>query len=241
MQSEILADIQWKGNFGRAVEHNGSHVCAIAYQLFSDNVTGQGAGYVYAVFIDDKFAKFVRPPPPRPEDMEVVDVEGTPSSRPRPRRLDDLSQFVRIHEADPADLAALEKEVKARPDAPSSIDPGLTIAFVLMGGLRFKATEQQHGRNAKLRDQFNAGRLQIGMSVEEVEKTLRSKAIFSGITGSDDLRVYGSNEWFNIYDTIHFTNVLVLFRDNKARLICSAPPGADWLNKLRDCFIDFPR
>jgi hypothetical protein len=240
-KNDILADISWRGNFGCKVELDGNRVCSITYQLFSDDPDGEGGEVVRAVFVDDKFAKFVRWLPPLPDEMEVINHEGTPWSRPKPRRLSDLSSVARVVQAEPVDLVALEVDVKSRPAATTKIDPGLTAAFVLAGGLSLKASKEDLARNAHLRDQFNAARLDLGMSANEIGTILKAKPLYSAKYGTDNLKIYGSNESFNINPVVHFSNILILFHEGKARAIHGVKAGQYWLQELREQISDFPR
>ncbi|MHB0956852.1 MAG: hypothetical protein ACYC0X_13020 [Pirellulaceae bacterium] len=71
-KSAILKDVQWRGDFYMASEYKGKAVCAIIYELVSDALHGNGGVSMWAIFVDDKFAKFVKPPPVLPDDQEIV-------------------------------------------------------------------------------------------------------------------------------------------------------------------------
>lgn len=205
-KNEILEDVQWRAGSSGAGEYKAENVCAISYKLVFEQVPeiakrdGKGE-WLEAIFIGDKFVKWVRPPKPDEEDMEIVDIGGIPGRRPKPTKMGDIKWLIRAVESEAVNLAELEKEVKARPEAPSQIDPGLTIAFLLLRatvlrGSKIFATEDDYKRNAELRDQYNAARLQIEMTQSEVEAVLKAKPIESGEVEAGSFIIYGSNESF---------------------------------------------
>jgi hypothetical protein len=98
-------------------------------------------------------------------------------------------------------------------------------------------------RNAELRDQFNASRLRIGMTERDVESVLHANPVESGKVEAHSFAIYGSNESFAISHTLHFSNILVLFRDGKASGIYSGetvPGGRGWREQLGKLFVDLP-
>jgi len=244
-RTEILKDVQWRGNFLMAGEYKGGSVCAISYKLFSEGTEKGGGEVLIAIFVDKKFVKFVKW---FSGERILVDVAGTPTSRPKPIQIGEIKWLIQAVESEAVNLAELEKEVKARPETPSQIDPGLTIAFLLLRATALRgskifavASEEDYKRNAELRDQYNASRLQIGMTQSEVEAVLKAKPIESGEVEAGSFIIYGSNESFRIDSALHFSNILVLFRKGKANVIDSAVPGEGWRRKLKEVYVDFPR
>jgi hypothetical protein len=128
----------------------------------------------------------------------------------------------------------------ARPVPRQRVDVGLTIAWSVLHPNLPRATEKDYQRNAQLRDQFNASRLQIGTTQLQVESTLKSGALESGVVAAGSFGVYGSNESFNIDPWLHFSNILVVFREGKVSGIYSARPGAEWRDQLGVLFLDLP-
>jgi len=246
-KDDVLKDVKWRGNFGMACEYKGKGVSAITYELVlqpktdTANIEGE---WMFAIFVDDKFEKFVRPGTPNPTDMEEVPYEGTTWSRPKPVTIGDTSRFIRDIGSEAVDLAVLKKELKTKPKAPSQIDPGLTIAFLLLkskGLAPAPATVMDYKRNAQLRDQFNGARLKIGMSPEDVQTVFKAKPLQTGKVAAGDFQVYGSNDSFDIDPALLYSNVLVLFKDGKANVIYAIEGGRNWRQKAQERFSDFPR
>lgn len=151
--------------------------------------------------------------------------------------------ILRAAKSEPVDISELEKEVKARPETPSHSDPGLTIAYLLLksaGHTPAPATEKDYKRNADLRDQFNAARLKIGMSPEEVQTVFKAKPLQSRKVAAGDFQVYGSNESFDIDPVLLYSNVLVLFKDGKASVIYAIDGGRNWRLNAQERSSDFP-
>ncbi len=247
-KTDILKDVQWRGDFGMSCKYEGNTIEGISYQFVLEQPsehTDVGGEWLHAIFVDDKFVKFVRPPEPRAEDMEQIPYQDTTWSRPKPIKVGDLSRFVREFKGEPVDLVALARKIKTKPEAPSQIDPGLTIAYVLLRetvlrGTKVVATEEDFIKNAKLRDQFNASRLEIGMTEPEIEAVFKAKPLESGkVKGTThSYKIYGSSEWFSIDPALHFSNVLVLFRNGKATQIRRVAAGEGWREKLKESFVD---
>jgi hypothetical protein len=136
-------------------------------------------------------------------------------------KVGDFPPLIGAIESKPVSLRDIEEEIKAKHRArPSQTgDPGLTIVYLLFGGEagRKKVFE----RNAKLRDQFNASRLKIGLTESEVESVLRAKPIKEGKVEAGRYKLYGSNELLNVLGYEHYSNILILFRDGKVSGIYS--------------------
>jgi hypothetical protein len=95
-----------------------------------------------------------------------------------------------------------------------------------------------------LLDQFNAARLNIGMTEAEVQATLKAKPLESGKVEAGNYSVYGSYEAFNVSDWLcysPFFNILVVYRDGKAIAISSIQSGYDWRQRLEKTLIDLPK
>ena len=139
-------------------------------------------------------------------------------------------------------LDELSKGLKSIKAPPEHIDPGLTAAY-----LGFKASglapspppaekdPEKLRKNIALRDQFNAARLNIGMTEAEVEAMLKAKPLESGKVAAGNYSIYGSGVWFGVSDWRCFSlylNILVVFRDGKAIAISSIKSGPDWRRNL---------
>lgn len=238
-KTDTLEAVHWRGNFQMAGQYEGGSATVISYDLFSKGPGSAGGEVVFAIFVEDKFAKFVNW---FPVEMEFVPYEGTTRSHPKPIEIGNIGWFIRAVESDSVDISELEKEMQARSDAPSQIDPGLTIAYLLLNSQRLTpalATEKDYQRNTQLRDQFNAARLTIGMTDTEVEAVFHSKPIASGKTKAGAFVVYGSDESFNIDPVLLYSNVLVVFKEGQVSLIYAIDGGSDWREKARSRFTDF--
>jgi hypothetical protein len=163
-KDEILLAVQWRGNLEMATEYDGSSICAISYGIFGGPF-GQDprADIIWAIFVDDKFEKFV----PWPNWFE------------KGMKVGNFSPLIRALEAEPISISDLRKVVDTGPAAPSQTNPGLTAAWLLLRKGVGTAHERDIKNNVELRDQFNAARLKIGMTESDVESALRATPIES--------------------------------------------------------------
>ena len=241
-KGDVLKDVKWRGNFGNSFQYNGKEVCAITYEFVLQresetmNIDGE---WLFAVFVDKEFEHFLRPGTLDPKDEQAM--------RGAHLKIGDTSLMIRDLKSEPIDLsdiADLKKELKARPEAPSQIDPGLTTAYLLLksqGLTPSPATVKDYKRNAQLRDQFNGARLNVGLSPKEVQATFKAKPLESGEVAAGIFEVYGSNESFDIDPALLYSNVLVLYKDGKTSVIYGIEGGNDWREKAVERFADFPR
>ena len=248
-KSALLRDVQWRGWLYMAAEYKGKTVSEIMYSLLSDDPSRHTGVSAYAIFVDDKFVKFVKPPPVLPGDQEIVGYSksGAPFSRPKPLKAGDDRFLIRAMDSEAVSIADLKKELESTTPPPKEhIDPGLTAAFLLMRAFGLvpgpgpAASEKDYLRNAELRDQFNAARLDIGMTEAEVEIALKAKPLESGKVEAGPYKIYGSNEWFDLDMWLQFSNILVIFREGKAVAISSIPARYDWRRELAKATVDLP-
>jgi hypothetical protein len=231
-----------------AAEYDGKAVCAMVYDLLSDDPNIEVGVWIWAIFIDSKFVKLVKPPSILPEERNLA------KGGAKPLKAGDRRFLIRGMNAESASIAELKKEVQSLtpPEGREKrIDPGLTAAYLAMRALGLAPgpepppTEQDYLRNAALRDQFNAARLKIGMTESEVEATLKAKPMESGQVEAGLYKIYGAEESFHISNIAgvwrRFSNVLVIFRDGKAIAISSIESGYDWRRKLAEVTIDLPK
>jgi len=59
-KSDILKDVQWRAGSVVAADCKGKRVTAITYDLLADGPESHREEFVHAVFVDDKFVKFIR-------------------------------------------------------------------------------------------------------------------------------------------------------------------------------------
>jgi hypothetical protein len=235
---EILKEVQWRGNFEMACRHEGRGISGVSYELFTDDPTGDGGEVVWAIFVDDKFQKFVEWPKP---DMETVEKEGSRYSQFIKIKIGEFPRLVRADASKALNIPELAKQVAARPATPSHTDFGLAIAWLIAGHGNGKASEADYKRNAALRDQFNASRLKIGMTEPEIEAIFRAKPLQSGEVQAGRFEIYGSDESFDIVFSLHYSNVMVLFNEGKVIGIYSGESvlgGQGWYQKLQELFVD---
>jgi hypothetical protein len=63
------------------------------------------------------------------------------------------------------------------------------------------------------------------MTEAEIEATLKAKPLYAGKLDAGFYRIYGSNESFRVSVDLHFTNIVVAFRKEKAVEIFTMPAG----------------
>jgi hypothetical protein len=220
LKGEILGDIHWRGNFEMGTQYDGHDVCAISFGLFGGPFGEDPRGTIlWAVFVDDKFQKFVKLP------------EGSE----KPLKVGEFRELILALHGEPVSVSDLEKDVK--PETPHHVDPGLTVAVLpLLPALDAKMRSETK-KNAELRDQFNASRLKLGMTEGQVELVLRAKPIESGEFSSGSWRLYGSTDEHDVRDILKYSNILVLFKSGTVSGIYSGftvPGGAYGIRSLRE-------
>ncbi|MEX0702039.1 MAG: hypothetical protein WD069_08080 [Planctomycetales bacterium] len=224
---EILKDLHWWGNFAEAGEIEGKNVSAISFGLFGGPSQLPHGMFVWAIFVDGRFEKFVRWPDSPPGLTAKV------GEHPR---------LVQGYKAEAVTIADLEKEAKAAPAPPSSVDPGLTALGLIFGRAIEKRQLEEYKQMVVLRDQFNAARLKTGMTQKEVEEVLKSKPIESGEVKAGAFKFYGSTKSFDLNNP-GYSNILTVFKDGKLTDIYSADYFGGVERGLRDArtfFVDLP-
>lgn len=235
----ILEDIQWRGNFEEAAQLSDKVVSTINFGVLPAEVSeGDERDSVLAVFIEGKFDKFVQPPAC---EMETVDFEGTPASRIKPRKISDTSRLEKAVASSPLDRSDLQ----IYEAAPSRTDPGLTAVWLAFQASKLLSNNTEYADNAALRDQFNASRLKIGMSKQDVNAVLKAEPLESGVIESEaspassmHYSIYGSTTSFDLVYPFHYFNVLVLFQDGSVNRILTVPRGEDMRSELVERFSD---
>ncbi len=214
-KKEILQDLQWRGNFEMSTRHDGHDICAIDYGINGGFLSDNDAD-VWAIFIDGKFEKFVEPP--------AWDKAWDNTKL----KIGNFDWLIRATESPSVNLVELEKKLKSD-HVPSHVDPGLTAVAVALAPALAVRQQNEMAKNADLRNQFNAARLELGMNENEIQTVLGSKAIKSGDLASGNYKVYGSRESIDLTKNYHFSNVLVIFSDDKVSGIYSGSllPGGD--------------
>lgn len=207
-----------------ATEYKGENVSAISYGL-----SWGPHGDIWAIFVDGKFQKFV----PWPEWW-----------RDEPTlKVGDFRPLIQAFESEPLKISDLKVTDKEEPEPPTQTDPGLTAAWLLLRKDVEAAHQRDLKRNVALRDQFNAARLDIGMTVPEVESVLKARPIEAGEIEAGSFRIYGSTESLDVMEALHYSNVLVLFEEGRVSGIYSGSMvrgGKHGLEQMREWFVDLP-
>ncbi len=219
--SEVLEAVQWRGNLEMMVAHRGQNVTVINYGIRGGPYSSSGHS-VLAIFTDDKFAKFVEWP--RWPDLPI--------------RPGDFTALIRCAEQEEIQLTELDRklelEEKAQPT--KSYDPFLTALAIRLEPQLKDMMEQATRDNARIRDQFNATRLRLGMTQKEVSAVFRAKPLDAGTIDSRSFEVYGSTAYIGLTRDLDYSNVLVLYRDDRLEGVYSGscvPGGQDGLDSLR--------
>jgi len=125
---------------------DGRGVSAISFGIFGGphDDTHPAGGVICAIFVDDKFEKFIRWPH-RPK---------------KPMAIGDFSWLIEALDAPEVSVADLQKIDPKPPPAREHVDPGLTVVFLALSPARWARDQHDLAKNARLRDQFNAARPQ---------------------------------------------------------------------------------
>ncbi|HVS09439.1 MAG TPA: hypothetical protein VMS76_06145, partial [Planctomycetota bacterium] len=239
-KSDVLRDVQWRGNFQSATTYESQSVYTMTFMVAPEEEPDAVAEErLLAVFIDDEFSKFVEMQYAR-ED-ELVERYNPAYQQHmkylKPMNMADCRFLIRAVESPAVDMIEWAKNVMKEPPARKHIDWGLTAVFVVLKPA-LDAKWAREGRiNLALRDQFNAARLSIGMTEQEVESVFGAKPLESGKAGASIYKIYGSNESFDLRAPLHFANVLVLFDEGKVNVIHGVPAGYEWRRTLGERFL----
>ena len=222
-RDEILAALHSKGNFEMSAVIDEQEVTGISFGIVSTPFDGPGQ-LLWAVFIDGKFSKFVKWPANWTKD---------------PIPVGDFSRLVAAMDAEAVDIRLLDQQVRALPAAPSETDLGLTVVGWVFGSSIKRAREKDIERNRELRDQYNAARLRIGMTVDEVEEILDASPLRVWRHEDAAYPLYGSTDLLSILPYEHYSNILVIIREDRIRGIYSGysvPGGPNTIQRVQDGF-----
>jgi hypothetical protein len=216
----ILEDLHWPIGYVAMAECDGKAICSISYEVMANGSRDDRATVEFeAIFLDNEFVAFVTRSPFGP--------------LPWPSMAGDCNWLEWALETAPVSIVDLREEANSATTPPTQVDWGLTIAWLLLKpALRSQIpkppTEDDYRRNAALRDQFNAARLDIDMTESEVESVLKVKPLEQGRLNIGSYKIYGSIESFNIEAWHHFWNVLVVYRNGKAAAVYSIGRIDEW-------------
>ncbi|HEX4412717.1 MAG TPA: hypothetical protein VH107_03755, partial [Lacipirellulaceae bacterium] len=178
-KDDILADLRWRAGYLVAAECNGKSVTAIYYEVYVNpgavyaNPESHKSEGIYALFVDEKFEKFIR--------WFHWDHAGQ-------AKIDDNCDWLaEATKREGPQIDELKKAVADSKAPPEHIDPGLTGAFVslravglVLGPPPADEDPEKLQKNAALCDQFNAARLKIGMTAAEVQAVLKAEPLETG-------------------------------------------------------------
>ena len=224
---DVLEQIGWRAGPLWMARCDGKSVCVILYEVLPDKADDRGGVAFLAVFSAGKFLKFIdwlpRHEPRVPGDDS--DRDGLANRQ----WLCDRRWFRRVLKAPSLTVEDIREKVASFQPPPKHTDYGLTLAWLLFGEKvrRSGSTAEDYQRNAVVREQLNAAKLDIGMTQNEIERILRAKAIHSERVECGRLTTFGSKESLRVPRNVHYRNVLVLFKEGKADLIVTVP-GGDW-------------
>jgi hypothetical protein len=213
-----------------------ARLCAITYAVCAYGPNDKRGGItVHAVFVDDKFSKFIR---------WSTDWKDCPVEARLNEKVGDCLRLKRALETPAVSIDDLRSEAVAQKAPPDDVDWGLTAVFLILSPILPSAkrpTTADIKRNAELREQFKAARLDFGMTESEVQETLKAKPIEAGATEAGAYAIYGSNESFSLYWGHLFSNVLVVFREGRLIAAYDICAGAGWREALRRTFGDLEK
>jgi hypothetical protein len=238
-RAEILEEVKWRVGSVLYARCDGKDVVEITIAVAVDPTVRDREGFFHALFVDDKFEKFIRWLP-----GTELDHNGTPAGQPKAG--DECGWLTRALHSEAVSIADMKKEVASITDPPHDYDPGLTVAYYLLRsfgvvpGPDAPATKKEYLRNAALRDQFNAARLDLGMTKSEVEAVLNAKPLEEENVEAGTYQIYGGNESYNMDPWLHFSNIFVVYKKEIAIAISSTPAGYDWRRELGEVISDLP-
>jgi hypothetical protein len=196
---EILRDLHWAGNFEMATEQNGKTLAVISFDIRPTKPCRYNKT-LWAVFVDDRFVKFV--------DMEPVNIPY-----PIP-----VGTFPALQLAAMRPRIAIEnikKQIKIMEENEPPADPVLTAIFAQARASNAEGLRRMEKENAQLRDQYNAARLKIGMTKAKVAATLKAKPVESGVLESGSFEIYGSTKIACAASSRAYHNILALYRGDR--------------------------
>jgi len=230
-KADVLQDLQWRVGGVETVMFRGHSIMMTSYTFVPDPKDIQRHESFHAIFVDGKFEKFVR------WDHETL-LPGEKRTK-----VGECSAWVQRILRSPAVSNDVIREESKSYTGLEKEEPGICYFLARLFGMserRRAPTLEERNRNALLREQLNAARLDIGMTEQEVEAVLKAKHIETGELSSGSCKIYGSKESFPILN--HFENVAVIFRDGKAIYITDVAAGESgrwnapkgWIEYFRD-------
>lgn len=224
LKEDILADVHWCGNLDMATLYDGKAISGIGYGVFGGPFSDDPRGkYVWAIFIDDKFEKFIVP------DFDT-----------KKRKFGDFNNLIRAVAAESISFEKMQKAGDGDPATKSQTDYGLTAASLVIGAGARTRHERDLKRNVELRSQFNALELEIGMDERTVEETLDATPLMTGDTANGTFRIYGSEESLDAISPLHHAIIVTLFSSGKLTGIYSGACTVDgndlWRQKLCEIY-----
>jgi len=204
-----------------ATEFHESTIAAISYGLNGGPLNNDGSE-IWAIFVDDHFEKFVRPP------------AGDPEWGSKGIEVGDFTWLISSVNAKSISVAECEKETLSD-HVRSHVDPGLTATILAASSALKSARASDLATNQRLRNRFNASRLRIGMTEDDVESIFKEKPLKSGQSSVGAFKLYGSSESLDVTPYLRYSNVVVVYQDQKVIGIYSGwliPGGEEGVRKI---------
>jgi hypothetical protein len=237
-KAEILKEIHWVGNFEMATEDHGKTLAAMSFNVcVEDQVFGD---FLWAIFVDDKFVKFVDSPAKSTPVGEGKDLKfiDSPVKIKFPIPVGSFEPLLRIAGQNPISVKKFKQELEAyaEEDRKRHPDPFLTALAEKIGPQLVATNKPLEEKNTRLRDQFNAAKLKLGMTKAEVAAMLKSEPLDTGKLEAGSFEVYGSTDFAPFIEALHYHNIFALYHGDRLIGIYSgdvAPGGKDGFESLR--------
>jgi hypothetical protein len=183
-KGDVLESVKWRGGLVAACLHEGRSICVVQYGVVFhfDREPNERELPINAIFIDRQFARFVL------ADNELSDEDRMPV------KVGDCKWIIKQLKREPVTIAEIKEQGKLLTPPPTHTDIGLTMVALMLGPGLPAPSRADYERNAALRDQFNAARLDIGMTETEVRGVFNAKPLESGVVGDGRYSIYGSDE-----------------------------------------------
>ncbi|MBI5434092.1 MAG: hypothetical protein HZA52_14765 [Planctomycetes bacterium] len=219
---EIQAELGSRVGRAWLVDCGDRQLGTLGFELISVGESDRRSGFCFdALFVDDEFVRLVE----RPYD------------EPGPATVDDCAWLARALERPSLGAVELEERARSLAERVEHVDWGLTAVYVVLSPFLADRTVRSpsaddFARNAALREQFDAARLDLGMTEAEVEATLRAAPLDRGTTIGGAFCLYGSRDRLPLDDAVRHRNVVVVYRDGRACVVESIGDVDAWLRSV---------
>ena len=220
---EILEDICWYGSLHQSANLDGKITTSIAFGINGGYLAPTGC-QILAIFEENKFVKFVE----------------FPSGHTFPEKLGAFSYLRLCRNAPAVDAAKLDRDSRQK-SIKEKFNPGLTVAVLPVMPILASQHEIEVRKNVRLRDQFNASRIELGMMRNEIGELFRAKPLYTGKADGVFFAIYGTDEPLDLADkSLHYSNIIVIFEQDKVAGIACVEGGRYGLRTLSKYFKNLP-